>query len=228
MAQPLLAGFKEGLQMAKTLQERLTSLKANPTRFRTADFEPLITDLIAERDRLKAQHARDAADSVTFALADADRDDAADRAARAARILQGLEAELSEVRALLEQRLNSEREAASDAERKAALAERDALAAKIPDAYAAAAGALIGLAQEIIASDTRLRVCGLPNEISAEALARGCSGLFIDRGMHVTRLTKIRLPHLTDGMERLWPPKEESFGLAFTMVSGLPAPRNPA
>src|SRR5262245_42587842 len=71
----------------------------------------------------------------------------------------------------------AERTAAAGAERAAALAERDALAERLRDRWPALEAELVELLSAIDASDARLKRAA-PAEVSAEAIARGCDGLF--------------------------------------------------
>lgn len=200
--------------MTATLQQRVASAKTN-TRLRTSDLHQLRADLVAEKTRLLALHQVRSAASVNFSIAERDRDEAAADADRISRTLHGLESEIAAIDLIVTNRLSTEKATKVRETREAALAERDALAAEIPKLYAEAAGKLIGLAQRIIASDENLRACGLGTEISAEAIARGCTGLFSLRGMPIIRLTQIRLPEF-DGINDLWPRPEPSLAGAFT------------
>lgn len=200
--------------MAATLQERVIGAKANP-RVRNSELQDLAEDLRKEKERLIVLHQLKSADSINFALSDRDRDEAANLAASISRTLQGLETEISAIADLQASRQNSEKAAKLRKEREAALAERDALAAELPALYAEAAGKLITMAQRIMASDERLRLCGLGNETSAEAIARGCNGLFHKHMAPLVRLTQIRLPEF-DNAGELWPRAEFNLASVYT------------
>lgn len=192
--------------MAKSLTERLASAKATG-RITITDLERLISDLSDERAAQDAAFVRHSAASIDFALSELDRDRAAQDADRARRAVQGLAPEIADLRAKLAARRADEAESVTTAERRAAIAERDALAATITTRYDEASRILIDLAKEIAASDAHLIASGLGRELSAEAVARGCENNFRMQLEPMTRLTQIRLPKLA-ALGDLWPEPE--------------------
>lgn len=186
--------------MAKTLSERLAS--ANE-RSRTTDLEQLIVDVKAERDAQAAQHVSHRADALNFKLADADRDNAARNAERSERNAAALAAELEALETMLLERRQSEKTAAIEAQRKAALAERDALAERIKAEWPILTDGMMALLEAIEANEARLRHVGL-YDANAEATARGLPGNWYTSAGPIKQFTKMQIPDW-DGRQLAWP-----------------------
>ncbi len=165
--------------MARNLQERLEVAKG--PRARIADNEALIADLKAEQERLEAARDQASAESVDFALSDADRDEAAAKAARLDRTVKSLGIEIAAVAALTEERRSDDARKAAEAEKRAALTERDEIAAQFAE-----------------------RVPVICDELVAEMHARGipANGLVGTIQAHSYRHMKIPV---FGGIGRAWP-----------------------
>lgn len=186
--------------MANTLSERLASFSV---RSRTSDLEQLIVDVKAERDAQAAQHVGYRADALNFKLAEADRDEAAHKAERADRNAKALAAELETLEAILLERRQNEKTATIEAQRKAALAERDALVERIKSEWPALSESMMALFEAIQANETQLRAAGL-NVDNAEAVARGLPGNWYHNGVPVKQFTKMQIPDWS-GKQLAWP-----------------------
>lgn len=187
--------------MAKPLNERTTTVLTND-RARTRDVENLITETETEQER--AIQCRDAAarESVDFALSDEDREEAAAKAEKYGRTADMLANALDKLNERLIERRDSENSQAAEAERKAALAERDKLAdefaAFVPDALSR----FVEVLQAVGANEERMRRAGL-NEPNAEAKARGVTG-FLGYAGEVESYRKMKIPAF-DKPGRMWP-----------------------
>lgn len=186
--------------MANTLSERLASFNV---RSRTSDLEQLIVDVKAERDAQAAQHVGYRADALNFKLAEADRDEAAQKAERADRNAKALAAELDGLEATLLERRQNEKTATIEAQRKAALAERDALAERIKAEWPMLSEGMLALFDAIEANEAQLRAAGL-NADNAEAVARGVPGNWYHNGAPVKQFTKMQIPDWS-GRQLAWP-----------------------
>lgn len=184
--------------MAKTFAERLAAAKT--TLARLTDNEKLLTDLRAELTRLTEARDRSAVESVDYALSDADRDDAASKADRYQRTIQGLEAEIAGLIAIIDKQQDSasrrKRQEAVDA----AFAERDELEAEWMGVPAIIEG-LIALFQATADNAKRFADLGM-NERNAEAEARGIT--FLGRGGEPEQFMKMKIPEW-EGHGRAWP-----------------------
>lgn len=127
-------------------------------------------------------------DTKAAAKAKTSLDDLTFRQDRLAAARTALVARVEELRA-------SEQKAKLDAEREAALAERDALATVIRDEIPALTRRYAEIVRELDASDARLSKAGLIFE-SAEIVARGYqgNGVWQDGRGQVTRLRNAKLP----------------------------------
>lgn len=186
--------------MANTLSERLASFNV---RSRTSDLEQLIVDVKAERDAQAAQHVGYRADALNFKLAEADRDEAAQKAERADRNAKALAAELEGLEAILLERRQNEKTAAIENQRKAVLAERDALAERIKTEWPALSEGMMALFDAIEANEAQLRAVGLGGD-NAEAIARGLPGNWYHNGVPVKQFTKMQIPDWS-GKQLAWP-----------------------
>lgn len=187
--------------MAKTLAERLIAAKS--PRARINDNEALLADLKAERDRLTVARDQAAGESIDFALSDADRDEAATKAGRYERTAKGIETEIAGLAALIEERRDEEAAAKAEAERAAALAERDQLAEQFREAVPRLTGELIALFAAVKANRSRMQANRL-NLPCAEAVARGVPQ-FLEIAGQASRFLDMRIPAF-EGAGRAWPP----------------------
>lgn len=111
-------------------------------------------------------------------------------------------------------RRESDKRASIEAERTAAVNERNAVAERIRKEWPVMADQIVSLFESIEASDARLAACG-SQEPSAEAVARGCAANFYDHGMPIKRLTKIQLPEL-DSVNLAWPTTAPRYAARYT------------
>lgn len=190
--------------MAKNLQERL--LAAKSPRARIADNEALLVDLKAEIERLGKARDAAAGESIDFALSDDDRDEAAAKGSRLDRTIKALEVEIAAVAAITERRRSDDARKARDAEKQAALAERDEIAARFAERVPAMMTELTGLLAEVKANAERMRLAGV-HEANAEFVARGVPANGHIRATPVIEFTKLRIPEWC-GPGRMWPADE--------------------
>lgn len=188
--------------MAKPLSERLASASASD-RISTTNLAQLIADATAERDAQAALHISLSADAVDFRLAEVDRDSASQNAERASRNAAMLDTAIRELEPRLQARRESDKQASAEAERKAILAERDALAERIRTEWPILSEGMISLFEAIQSSDARMKAAGL-YDIGAEALARGCDGLHRFGISQARRLIEARLPDFESAGDA-WP-----------------------
>lgn len=186
--------------MANTLSERLASFNV---RSRTSDLEQLIVDVKAERDAQAAQHVGHRADAMNFKLAETDRDEAAQKAERADRNAKALAAELDGLEAALLERRQNEKTATIEAQRKAALADRDALAERIKAEWPILIEGMLALFDAIEVNEAQLRAAGL-NSDNAEAVARGVPGNWYTAAGPIKQFTKMQIPDWS-GRQLAWP-----------------------
>lgn len=191
--------------MAKPFEQRVQTA-LNHDGFCLAHFAPLIAEgeQLAERQRAIAARAQD--ESIDFALGVADREEAAQRADKAAREVAMLSGAIKALKAKLTERKASEKAQAAEAGRAAILARRDALAERFKAEVPPLIEALTSLLGEIVASDEEMRAARMP-DISAEALARGIPRNWFVGGEEALRFTQIRLPAWA-GHGRCWPKRE--------------------
>lgn len=187
--------------MAKTLQERIATAKS--PRARVVDNEALLLDLAAEVERLTL--SRDAASdqSTDFALSDEDRDQAAAKSARLDRTIKALEIQIAEVAHATECRRNADAREAAAAECAAALAERDAIAAKFAERVPALTAELIELFKLVNANEARMRRAGV-SEANAELHARCIPPHGHIQMMPAPQFTKMTIPGF-DCLPLAWP-----------------------
>ena len=180
------------------LLKRAKAAHDNP-RFRLSEFEPLIAELRAAGEQVAAAAEQAASDSVDFALGRSDRDEAASKAERAKRDAAALAAAAEALTAKHAQRLTSDRHQAAEAERQAAIAERDELAVEFDTTVRPLLISLPDLLTRVEANAKRLKRAGL-REPNAEAKARGIKGHY-----GVDWFTQLKIPSWT-GKGRAWPP----------------------
>jgi len=188
--------------MAKSLQERLASARETD-RTTIETLEKLIEDVRAERARLAAAHERASADSIDFALSEDDREEAAANAGRYARSLATFAGAVEELEAKLATKRNSDAQRAKAAEKAAAVAERDEIAAIFADRVPAIVAELIELFESVQANEHRMRAAGV-HEANAEFKARGLPGNGIVHGAPVLEFAKMKIPEF-HGAARAWP-----------------------
>lgn len=188
--------------MAKPLNQRIASARSTD-RVTLTDLRNLIAEVREERDRLLASQAQAEADSVDILLSEADQDEAAAVAARSGRLAAGYEAALVELEVKLAVKLEADSQRVLDAERAAALAERDEIAERWREVYPRAAQELVELFEVTVANDARMAAARI-YEPSAEAVARGLSGTFSSGSSYFDRLTKMKIMPLI-GNQRIWP-----------------------
>lgn len=186
--------------MARNLLERLQA--AMSPRARVGDTETLLGDLKAERARLEIARDQAAAESVDFTLSEDDREEAAAKAGRLDRTIKGLDAEIAKVAALLEERRSDEARRAKEAEKRAAITERDELAARFAQRVPAITAELIDLLKAVNANAERIKLAGL-YEPNAELVARGIPSGQVQL-THIQRFTEMKIPAWAS-YDRAWP-----------------------
>lgn len=187
--------------MAQNLMERLKA--AMSPRARVADTETLLADLKAEQARLGIARDQAAAESVDFTLSEDDREEAAAKAGRLDRTIKGLDAEIAKVATLLDERRSDEARRAKEAEKRAALTERDELAARFAERVPAMMTELTGLLAEVKANADRMKQSGV-TEADAEIVARGIPANGYILMTPVARFTEVKIPEWA-GLGRIWP-----------------------
>lgn len=187
--------------MAQNLIERLKA--AMSPRARVTDTATLLTDLKAEQARLEVAREQAAAESVDFVLSEADREQAAAKAGRLDRTIKGLEAEIAKVAALLEERRSDESRRVKEAEKRAAITERDELAVRFAQRVPALTAELIDLSKAVNANAERMRLAGLA-DANAELIARGIPASGHVQMMPVMRFTEMKIPAWASH-GRAWP-----------------------
>jgi hypothetical protein len=188
--------------MAKPLNERIASARSTD-RVTIHTLRDLIAETRAERERQAGRHASADADSTDIALNETDRDEAAATAARAGRLVKAYNEALHDLEAKLERKLESEHAKAAEAERAAALAERDEIAVRFREFVPSAIETLIHLSEATNANRARMMAAGL-QERDAEAEARGIPGNFYDRNAPIEQFTKLKIPNWSSP-GRQWP-----------------------
>lgn len=187
--------------MARNLVERLAA--AMSPRARIADNEGLLTDLKAERARLEIARDQAAAESVDFTLSEDDREEAAAKAGRLDRTIKGLEVEIAKIAALIEERRSDDARKAAEAEKRAAITERDEIAARFADRIPALTAEMIEIFKAVQANAERMRTAGA-HEANAEFKARGVSGNGMLGVTPVMEFTKMKIPEFASAA-RAWP-----------------------
>jgi hypothetical protein len=196
--------------MAQPLDARIAAALGEGARLATVneligEVESTIREAQAEHDRLDAL-------SKSATAAEPEAEAAADEAIRLSRRIVRLGAKREQLDARREQLENSERRKRAEAERAAAMATRDQLAADLAERWPVLMGEVVSLLDRIAASDAELQRIGCRVE-SAEAIARQCSGNFYNGASPLTRLGKFKYPSLTgSGLEELaWPRHVNAF-----------------
>lgn len=188
--------------MAQALEQRLESA-SQTNRINLTDLAQVIADATTERGAQAALHVSQSADAVNFRLAQADRDESARGAERVARNAAMVEAAIVDLEAKLQARRETDKRASAEAERKDAIAERDALAERIKAEWPQIVDQMIALFDAIQSNDARMKAAGLYDS-SAEAVAWDCDGLF-RYGVNQARcLTEMQVPQL-DTFAMAWP-----------------------
>lgn len=194
--------------MAQTLEERLASASQS-NRINLTDLAQLIADATIERDVQAALHVSQSASAVNFRLAEADRDEAAKGAEKAARNAAMLDAAIADLGDKLQARRETDKRATAEAERKEALADRDALAERIKAEWPLLVDQMTALFDAVQSNDARMKAAGLYDS-SAEAVARGCDGMFRYGVNQVRRMVEMQVPQLGT-YELAWPRPQRAF-----------------
>lgn len=188
--------------MAKSFQERIASARSTD-RVTIETLDKLLVDIGEERERLTLAHARASAESIDFALSESDRDEAAANAERYSRTLVALGNAADELGEKLIAKRESEGRKAAAAEKQAALAERDEIAAEFAEFMPKAVETMIALFSRIEGNEKRMGEAGL-REACAEAVARGVPR-FLNNSGERERYLKLKLP-AWNRKGRAWPP----------------------
>lgn len=189
--------------MAKPLAERIASAKST-VRIRIADLESLIEEAKAEQARLMATAEQQDAESIDFALSDEIREEASRLASHYQRTARGLANEIEILEQKLNEAVNSEKRRAADAERAAAIAERDDLAARLKSEWPALEYSIVELLTAIQSNEARLQSAA-PGEPNAEAVARDLPANFYRNGVTLRRLKETKLPSFAEANHLAWP-----------------------
>ncbi|MCK8457034.1 hypothetical protein [Sphingomonas faeni] len=210
--------------MPKPTDERIGAALAQGARL--TDVNILIADMQAEIAEATAEAARLDAVSIAVETAEADADDAADEAAKQRRRATRMTAKLELLHARVTELEDSNRRKLAETAYAGAMQRRDDLAADIRKQWPELTASMIALFTRIQESDAECRKLGScygkPALISAEAVARGCSNIFVVPvggcgGQHVPRLTDTRLTCLeaSDSFAvtyGIWPPRDMMHG----------------
>lgn len=190
--------------MAKSLAERITSARSSNTA-RITDLEKLIPEAELERDRLSQAAVAASSESVDFALSDEDRDEAAAKAERYTRTAKSLDIAIAELREKLDGLRSSEAQKADEAERRAAIAERDEIAALMAAEFPKMVDRMVELLADAKRNAERMRVLGV-HEADAETKARGIR----PDAPGALRFGTLKIPHF-DKPGRAWPAEALSY-----------------
>lgn len=192
--------------MARNLVERLKA--AMSPRARVADTATLLADLKAEQARLEIARDQAASDSVDFTLSEDDREDAAAKAGRLDRTIKGLDSEIAKVTALLEERRSDEARRAKEAEKRAALTERDEIANQFAQRIPKLTAEMIDLFKQVKANAERMKAAGV-YEADAELAARGIPASGHVQSTPVARFLEMKIPEW-GSHGRTWPVPERN------------------
>lgn len=187
--------------MAKTLDERITSARSTD-RITITDLKALIPEIRAEEERQRAKQAAAEIESCDLALSEADRDEAAATASRAGRLAKAYAEAAADLDIKLLAKKESEKRQAVEAERKAALAERDEIAAEFATFMPAAIAEMTKRFEAIQRNKERMKKVGL-REQNAEGVARRIKGHYIGY-TPVAWYHEMKIP-AWDGKGRAWP-----------------------
>ncbi len=213
--------------MAKPLDDRIAAALADSARAAT------VADLISEiAERISAtERERDRLTTISTALSTGE--DAAEQAAADAAKLAARATRLAAKKGVLEQRhedlLNSERRRRAADFHAATLAERDGLVTELRETWPALVDQITGLLQRVVDNDAAIERANRDRAgeplMSAEAIVRGCSPMFMHHGEWVPRLTRMAIPALDFaaqpiGSPNIWPPRETN-GAAGSLSTGF-------
>lgn len=186
--------------MTAPFEKRTANAIANP-RFRLSDFPGLIAEGAELCDVQRGIHEQANADAIDFRLSEEDRDDASKLADTTRRRLATIAAAVDALETEYAKRQSGEKVSKVEAERKAALAERDEIAARFRAIVPQAVEALTSIFADVVANQRRLTEAGV-KAIDAEGAARGLSGYY-DLGP-IDRFTAMKIPKF-EGKGRSWP-----------------------
>ena len=188
--------------MAQPFETRLaTGLKSHAQNIETVT--DLIAETRAERDRQLAIYAQANADSTDPLLNSSDRDEAAASADRAQRLAQAYANAIEQLEAKLAAKLESDTRKAEQAEKAAALAERDEIAGELTDFAKPMLDKLVAILARNAANIDRMKAAGM-KEASAEAVARGVPASFYNGPNQIDQLARMKIP-VWGSHGRAWP-----------------------
>jgi len=170
--------------------------------FRVADFPGLIAEGHKLGDDLRSMVEQAVRDSIDFALGEEDREEAAVVVDRGRRQIATVAAAVAALETKLAARRADEKGARIEAERKAAITERDELAERFRVIVPQAVAALTELFGLVEANAQRLAKAGVKSP-DAEATARGLKS-FYAAGGPVDRFATMKIPNWK-GKGRAWP-----------------------
>ncbi len=193
--------------MVKSLNERL--IAAKKPRARLTDNESLLADLKQEFERTSTARDTAAGESIDFALSEDDRETSACNAARCERTAKALCAEIAELESIIEEHRNSEARQKVEAERSAAISERDILAKRFAVRVPDLVKEFISLMIEVKANEQRLIASGA-KALNAEFEARGIPGSGYMGPTPVPTFASMKIPQFS-GSGRVWPVSESEW-----------------
>lgn len=189
--------------MAQPFDKRLaTGLQTNAANVET--LQALISETEAEREKQSAILERADAESIDPLLNESDRDAAAALAQRSGRMVRAYSDALKTLREKLEIKLESDARQAADAERAAALKERDELAKVFVEVVLDPIEKMIDVFELVRENTRRLEAAGVKGEADAEAKARNVPAHYYNGHAPIDRFVMMKIPGRHSG-ERQWP-----------------------
>lgn len=177
--------------MAKPFEERASAAVANRD-FRNSHLRDLIREGGELANQLRSEMDQANADSVNFQLSADDRDNAALLADQHRRRIATLTGAIDALNITFGERMAEANAEKAEAERAAALTERDELAKQWAD-LRPAVEALIELLGATQANERRLKGAGLGRQLNAEMVGRGIGTGFVGAAQ-LPRFMQMRIP----------------------------------
>jgi hypothetical protein len=185
----------------KSFEERAASAIDDP-RARLSDLRRLMAEGEELQHQLEATYAQATADAVDFRLAQPDREAAELLSVQTARRSEAVQGALQALKAKLAACQSTEKQQAAEAERAAAIAERDDLAAQLAAVLEPLTATVPELLAQVRESKHRLKRAGLKLP-DAELTARGLATEY-PNGRPIFRFTEMRIPAWA-GPGQAWP-----------------------
>jgi exonuclease VII large subunit len=185
----------------KIFEERAASAIDDP-RARLSDLRRLMAEGEELSQQIEATHDQATADAVDFRLAQPDREAAELLSGQTARRSEAIEGALQALRQKLAQCQASEKQQAAEADRAAAIAERDDLSAQLATVLQPITETLPELLAAVRENKIRMKRAGLKLP-DAELAARGLESDY-PGGRPIFRFTEMRIPEW-GGAGQVWP-----------------------